>query len=65
MQQMAKKRDLAIRESRLHAQTTADLREHIRYAIKHITEIFREDIIRILSAFKQLLNHMASCLRKS
>lgn len=30
MQQMAKERDLAIRESRLHAQTTADLREHIR-----------------------------------
>jgi hypothetical protein len=30
MQQMAKERDMAIRESRLQAQTTADLREHIR-----------------------------------
>ena len=30
MQRMAQERDLAIRESRLQAQTTADLREHIR-----------------------------------
>lgn len=48
MQRMAKERDMAIRESRLQAQTTADLREHIRYII---TDTDHDTFLRMYPSF--------------
>ncbi|XP_021938922.1 coiled-coil domain-containing protein 177-like isoform X2 [Zootermopsis nevadensis] len=45
MQRMAKERDMAIRESRLQAQTTADLREHIRRTLS--PETFDRKVARV------------------
>ncbi|KAK7867401.1 hypothetical protein R5R35_003831 [Gryllus longicercus] len=45
MKRMAQERDLAIRESRLQAQTTADLREHLRRTLS--PETFDRKVARV------------------